>query len=112
TPAELSDGSLIAKSTSAGGAVPGPVPGGIQAPSTAFDTATGPLIRLTRPDQLNQCLATVAGIRPGRPDIIDFASFKHQPALIVHLVNPPATLALGPDCGLGDPDVLFATPPQ
>jgi len=80
---------------------------------SAFDAAGGgALSRLTDHDKLDACLAAVRTIHPGQPDVVDFARFSDRPALIVHFASPPSIVAVGPNCGVTGPDLLYATPPR
>jgi hypothetical protein len=111
TPAELNAGAESVKSLAASGAaVPGPL-GTAQGGSTFnYDSAYGSLSRLAAPSQLDACLSSLTRIHPGRPDVVDFATFDRHPALIVHLANPAGIVVVGPACGVEGPDILFTAP--
>ncbi len=64
------------------------------------------LERLTRPDALDACLTAVDaehGSGPITVDLIDYASFQGQPALVMTFVDPTGARwawASGPECGV------------
>lgn len=85
-----------------------------QAAPNAAEAAPDPLERLRSPEGLDGCLSVLlsqeeraAGVRP---EALDYALFKGQPALAVLLPDPdPARVAVfvvGPTCGPSDEAVL------
>jgi hypothetical protein len=74
----------------------------------------GPLVRLTDPVALSECLSAVTAAHPGTVTLVEFARYEHQPAVIVVVTDGSAarTVVVGPNCGLpgSGPDEVYVTP--
>ncbi|HEX6686585.1 MAG TPA: hypothetical protein VF062_27685 [Candidatus Limnocylindrales bacterium] len=76
------------------------------------DKAPGALLRLSDPLALNQCLATVTSVLPGRVDGVEYAAFEGSPALVITITGLSGRwrFVAGPACGQQGPDERFRTP--
>ncbi|SCL15852.1 hypothetical protein GA0070624_0841 [Micromonospora rhizosphaerae] len=76
------------------------------APGDPRLSAAGGLDRLAGPDALNACLAAITAEHAGGPvtvDLVDYASFRGQPALVVTFVDAGGARwawVSGPECGV------------
>ncbi len=72
------------------------------------------LQRLTVPQELDRCLSSVTSSYPGSPQLVDYARFQGEPALVVVLRSSRSGqmryVVAGPDCSSAGPDVRYATP--
>ncbi len=86
-------------------------------PSNGYGVTGGippELVRLTDSEALRKCLEAVALVLPGTVDLIDYAYFENQPALVMSItsVDGKWTFVAGPGCGIKGPDEKFRAPLQ
>jgi len=82
-----------------------------------FDVTGGippELMRLTESAALTKCLEAVALVLPGTVDLIDYAYFENQPALVMSITSTDGkwTFVAGPGCGIKGADEKFRAPLQ
>ncbi|MGR6322839.1 hypothetical protein Q2K19_11340 [Micromonospora soli] len=103
TPEKLSGGSSFSAPTKAGGIEE--TPGGAPPENERLSAPIG-LDRLTRPEALDSCLEAISaehGPSKVTVDVIDYATFQGQPALVVTFVDPGGVRwawVSGPECGV------------
>ncbi len=71
------------------------------------------LARLTEPGLLRQCLAAVTTRHPGSTQVVDFARYQGNPALIILVAGAAGdrlVVVAGPACGGTGPDERFTAP--
>jgi hypothetical protein len=82
----------------------------------AAENETRSLARLGSEPALTACLDAVAGTvepAPSTIDVVDFASFQGEPALVIWLTTTEGeqwAWVAGPDCGSAGADIRFGTP--
>ena len=81
-------------------------PNAIASQSLPERSVPSSLRRLLRTSDLNACLRVIESTVGGTATTVDFASYRHQPALVVTLTGPAATIAVGPACGQSGTDEL------
>jgi hypothetical protein len=82
------------------------------APPQALDAAGGALAGLVAPASLDTCLDAITSVHPGVVQLVDYATYLGEPALIV-LVGQGQTstaVAAGPDCGVAGAAIIAAVP--
>ncbi|HKT03370.1 MAG TPA: hypothetical protein VJT31_27890, partial [Rugosimonospora sp.] len=76
--------------------------------------AAGSLQRLQGTDALRTCLDLVAAAHHGTPELVDYARYQGNPAIVVVLTGPGTgeLVVVGPDCGLpgSGTDEIYAAP--
>ena len=67
------------------------------------------LERLFNPLALQACLDAVAVVLPGKPTLVEYASFEGRPALVISITATEGkwTFVAGPNCGLTGPDEIY-----
>jgi hypothetical protein len=70
--------------------------------------------KVADPSELTECLAAVTATYQGVPSVVDYARFGGAPALVIVLWNRPVTtvVAVGPDCGSRDLDLIAVNTAQ
>lgn len=89
---------------------------------SGVDTATGKaseegveqLQRLLDQSALRQCLNAVNAVLPGTVDLVEYAYFEGNPALVISITsaNGKWLFVAGPNCGQLGPDERYRTPPK
>jgi hypothetical protein len=76
--------------------------------------------KVADPGELTECLAAVATSYRGTPSVVDYARFGGAPALVIVLWDRPVSavtavttvVAVGPDCGARDLDLIAVSSGQ
>lgn len=84
--------------------------------SSSDNPAAGPeanlMYRLQEPAALRACLDAVALVLPGRPTLVEYATFEGRPAAVISITTLGGgwSFVAGPNCGVAGPDELYRAP--